>query len=115
MKIKTRIATALAGVALAAVALTGCGVPYSGGPTTGCTVTDKYVDVQSKSSRKVIATSCGVFMVEDELSTGQWNSADLYAKIRVGKTYDLTAYGPRNGFLSLFPNVAAATEVGAAS
>ncbi|MDR6868747.1 hypothetical protein J2Y69_003371 [Microbacterium resistens] len=110
MKLKTRISAALAAVAVSALALTGCGIQYSE-DTTGCLVTDKYVTVSNKASQKMIASSCGVFTVEDELSQGQWNSADLYAALEVGKVYDFEAYGFRNGFLSAFPNIAAAMEV----
>ncbi|WP_283284782.1 hypothetical protein [Microbacterium sp. IEGM 1404] len=100
-----------AAAALLAVvfALAGCGIPYDG-DTTGCTVTDKYVAVADKSSEKRVSTSCGVFKVEDELSQGDWNSADRYAQIEVGKTYDFETYGFRNGFLSSFPNIARVTE-----
>ena len=106
---KKRIA-ALGMVAALAVTLTGCGIRYDG-DTTGCTITGKYVAVASKQSEKRIETTCGIFKVEDELSKGWFNSADLYASLTVGKTYDFEVYGWRNGFLSAFPNVAAATEV----
>lgn len=109
MKTLTKIIAAV-GVAATSVALTGCGIQYDG-ETTGCTVTDKYVTVSDKQSVKRLATSCGTFSVEDEISQGQWNSADLYARIEVGKTYDFDAYGFRNGFLSAFPNVSDAVEV----
>lgn len=101
---------ALTALILAAGTLTGCGIQYDG-DTSNCTVTDKYVAVASKSSEKRLSTSCGVFTVEDELSQGDWNSADRYAQIEVGKTYDFDTYGFRNGFFSTFPNIAAATEV----
>lgn len=109
MKSITRAAAA-ASVAAAVICLAGCGIPYDG-DTTGCTVTDKYVAIVDKESQKRLSTSCGVFTVEDELSRGDWNSADRYAQIEVGKTYDFEAYGFRNGFLSAFPNIAEATEV----
>lgn len=110
MKKATKIGVGVATIALALGTLTGCGI-QTGEDTTNCTVTNKYVSVSNKSSQKMIASSCGVFMVEDELSQGNWNSADVYAKIEVGNTYDFEAYGPRNGFLSLFPNINSATEV----
>lgn len=113
MKKYIKLGAAVAGLALAAGALAGCGI-QTGEDTTDCLVTDKYVQVSGKSSAKIVASSCGVFMVEDELSQGNWNSADVYAQIEVGKTYDFEAYGPRNGFLSLFPNINSATEVEAA-
>lgn len=104
-----RVASAAA-TALILVTVTGCGIRYDG-ETTGCTVTEKYVAVSDKTSEKRLSTSCGVFKVEDELSQGDWNSADRYAQIEVGKTYDFETYGYRNGFFSAFPNVAKATQV----
>ncbi|AHL18569.1 secreted protein [Microbacterium phage vB_MoxS-ISF9] len=108
---KKKISAVLAGIAALVLALTGCGIQY-GGDSSNCLVTDKYVKVESKSSAKMVASSCGVFTVEDELSQGNWNSADVYASIEVGKTYDFETYGYRNGFLGAFPNVNSATEVG---
>lgn len=96
-------------IALGVIVLAGCSIPYDG-DSTGCTVTDKYVAIVNKSSQKRVSTSCGVFTVEDQMSRGDWNSADRYAQIQVGKTYDFETYGFRNGFLSSFPNIANATE-----
>lgn len=112
MKFKQKVAAAVAGLVVAGMALAGCGI-QTGEASTGREVTDKCVQVSGKTSKKIVASSCGVFMVEDELSQGNWNSADVYAGIEVGKTYDFEAYGPHNGFLSLFPNINSATEVGA--
>lgn len=112
MNIIKKVAIAATGLIALAIATTGCGIQATE-DTTDCTVTEKWVSVGGKSSTKLIATSCGVFMVEDELSQGNWNSADVYAGIDVGKTYDFEAYGPRNGFFSLYPNVNSATEVDA--
>lgn len=101
-------------IAFLALVLSGCGIKYEG-ETTGCTVTDKYISVsgngEGTSSTKRVSTTCGEFKVEDELSQGNWNSADVYGQIEVGKTYDFEAYGFRNGFLSSFPNINSATEV----
>lgn len=105
-----RTIAAAAVVVAGVVLLAGCGIRYDGA-TTGCTVTDKYVAVNNKTSEKRVSTSCGVFKVEDELSQGDWNSADRYAQIEVGKTYDFETFGFRNGFFSSFPNIAKATEV----
>lgn len=110
MKLKHKIIAAVVATLAAGAALTGCGIQYDG-ETTNCTVTDKYVKVGSDSSQKMVASSCGTFKVEDELSQGNWNSADVYASIEVGKTYDFETYGFRNGFLSSFPNINSATEV----
>lgn len=85
--------------------------PY-GGDVTGCTVESKDRAAKEKGGSDMrLYTSCGVFSVSDELWQGRWNSADTYASIQPGKTYDFTAIGFRNGFFSVFPNVLEAREV----
>lgn len=72
----------------------------------GCTVDDK--DRASKKdggSDMRVYTSCGVFSVADDVIVGQWNSADIFSRIEVGRTYDLGTVGWRNGLLSSFPNI----------
>lgn len=59
-----------------------------------------------------VYTNCGVFSVEDDLFRGRFNSADTYAKLQAGGTYDFHIIGWRNGFFSTFPNILDATPVG---
>jgi hypothetical protein len=115
MKTITRT-IAVAAVAFAAVAgLTGC-TPTS--PDNPCTVTDKdrSTDSSGNSIYRVYTEGgdgCGVFNVEDAAAVGQFASADTYASIKVGKTYQFETYGYRNPFFSMFPNITKATEVAA--
>lgn len=105
---KKTLAALIVGGTLA-LALTGC-APTS--PETACTVTDK--DRSNNSDGKSIYrvySDCGVFNVEDAPFVGVFNAADTYATIEVGKTYEFTTYGYRNGFLSIFPNITEAAEV----
>lgn len=89
--------------------LSGC-APTS--PDTVCTVDDKDRTTNSEGSSVYrIYSDCGVFNVEDAPFLGKFNSADTYAKIEVGKTYEFETYGFRNGFTSDFPNITQATEV----
>jgi hypothetical protein len=85
--------------------------PYSG-DTTACVVESKDRASKEKGGSDMrLYTSCGVFSVSDSFWQGQWNSADIYAKIQPGHTYDFKAVGFRNGLFSAFPNVLSATEV----
>lgn len=81
---------------------------------TGCTVVDK--DRVSKSEggsdMRIYTEGCGNLKVSDALLKGKFNSSDTYRKLEVGHTYDLTTTGYRVGFLSAFPNVIAAEEIG---
>lgn len=52
-----------------------------------------------------------VFTDEDELWYWKWNSSDVYAKIKVGKTYEFEVCGVRIPFLSSYQNIIDVTEV----
>ena len=113
----TRRTTAALAAALAigtVLSLTGCAAttPYPADQSTHCEVSDKTATSKSKGGTDYrVYTSCGVFSVADNFFQGQFNSADIYSAIQVGKTYDFEAYGWRNGFFSFFPSIAKATEV----
>ena len=53
----------------------------------------------------LIFTEDGTFKLEDELFYGNFNSSDLYGKIKVDSTYEFTTIGWRIGFLSEYPNI----------
>ena len=82
-------------------------------PSYACKVIDKSVHPQEDGSTqyRIYTENCDVFQISDDPMHGQFNSASLYGKITVGKSYKIISYGPRNGFLSLFPNINQATEV----
>jgi hypothetical protein len=102
---------AASAVLLAGLSMTGCAaaVEYDG-DTTGCLVDmkERVIDGEGESVYRVYS-DCGVFEVKDDLLHGAFNSADTYGSIHEGETYDFEAYGWRNGFLSLFPNIVKAT------
>ena len=52
-----------------------------------------------------------VFSVEDTLIKWRWNSSDVYAQIKVGKTYKFEVIGWRIGFFSKYENVITFSEV----
>lgn len=105
-----RRVVAAAAAVLVLAGLAGCAQDSSAGP---CTVTekDRTVDADGRSQARVYTEECGVFVVDDAPLKGQFNSADTFAGIDVGSTYEFETYGFRNGFLSSFPNIITATEV----
>lgn len=105
-----RVGVIAAIAASVAVGTTACTYQNTS-PAQACTVEDKGVTIQSKSTVYKVWTDCGVFVVKDTLVHGNWNSADLYGQLDEGHTYKLETFGPRNGFLSLFPNIVSAEEV----
>lgn len=86
---------------------------YSEDTHTACVVSEK--DRVSKSEggseMRVYTDNCGTFVVADGVIKTDFNSADRYAKIKVGKTYDITSYGFRFGLTSSFPHIIDAVEV----
>lgn len=75
-----------------------------------CTVEDKDRASQEGGSSFRIYTDCGVFKVQDSFTRGMFSSADRYAAIEVGETYEITTYGWRIPFMSAFPNIIEAKE-----
>lgn len=71
-----------------------------------CTVEDKWVKRQSKSS-DVYLVQCGdeVYKVSDLLFKGKFNSSDIYAKLKVGKKYEIITTGYRINALSMYKNI----------
>lgn len=102
-----KVATVAAIAIIATVALTGC----TTSPEQACTVDEKDRTTTADGSQYRVYSDCGVFTIEDAPFVGQWNAADTYASIEVGKTYEFTTYGWRNGFFSWFPNITDAKEV----
>jgi len=81
--------------------------------TQTCTVEskDRTTNANGQSDARIYTTDCGVLQVEDSLLHGKFNSADTYAKIKVGQTYDFKTQGVRIGLFSMFPNIIEATPV----
>lgn len=74
---------------------------------TACRVTDKDRTKSSdgSSDARVYTDNCGTFQVGDSLFEGHWSSADTFASIDPGETYDFKTRGWRVPFLSMFPNI----------
>jgi hypothetical protein len=80
----------------------------------GCAVIDKdrTKDSKGNSDMRVYTTNCGTLQVADTLVGGaQFDSADIYASIEVGKTYDFYVRGKRYPLFSMFPIIQKVTPV----
>jgi hypothetical protein len=96
----------LIGVAITA----GVWSEHANEQTRTCTVTDKdrtTVSTRdtSRSDMRIYTADCGTLAVADLMTRGQFESADMYASIEPGKTYEITTVGWRIGWLSAFPTV----------
>lgn len=86
--------------------------------TVIATITDKQVKRtgDSSSDKYLIYTENGngnvaVYEITDSLLKGRFNSSDLYATIKIGKTYQLIICGERYPILSMYPNIYSAVEI----
>lgn len=104
-------------VAILAVGFTLYSAAAISGSSTGCVVKDKdrSTGYKGRSDMRVYAEGCNgssetkVFQVSDNWFAGQFASADTYAKIEVGKTYDFETRGMRIPILSSFENIVGVT------
>jgi hypothetical protein len=72
-----------------------------------CTVEekDRAKNSSGSSDMRLYTEECGVLQVGDAALRGHFDSADDYAAINVGETYEFTTVGWRVPFLSMFPTV----------
>lgn len=94
-------------------AVVGISSRYTTDVYTNCTVTDKDRTSNSDGQSSMrIYTTCGVFEVRDTIiGDVDFNSADKYAAIEEGKTYNFETRGERVGLLSWFPVIMDYQEV----
>lgn len=110
-----KITATLALAAVAALPLTGCQNAVQNDPVT-CTVTDKdrSTGKEGESVFRIYTDGEGcddTYGLADNWLAGNFNSADMYGKIKVGKTYKIETVGVRNGFLSSFKEITKLEEV----
>jgi len=116
MNMKTTKSVAALGVAgVLLVSLTGCQNAVQNAPVT-CTVTDhdRSTGKDGKSVFRIYAEGEGcddTYGLADNWLVGNFNASDMYAKIKVGKTYKFETVGVRNGFFSSFKEITKSTEV----
>lgn len=70
-----------------------------------CLIEDKESVNSGDSHTYRVYTSCGNFVVEDEMWAGNFHASDTYRELKEGETYDLTTRGWRVPFSSMFPNI----------
>ncbi len=80
--------------------------------TQRVTVTDKDRHVSSEGGGKyMVFTDKEVFENTDSMLRDKMDSSDVQAQLHVGCTYDITAYGFRNNWFSIYRNISAAEHV----
>lgn len=88
---------------------------YGNTQTKVCTIESKdrasSGDKTGASSMRLYTQQCGVLSVNDRLFVGYFESADTYASLKEGHTYEMHTIGRRIPLMSTFPNVISAKEV----
>lgn len=119
----TKSLAALGVAAIAVTSLTGCQNLVQNGTVT-CKVTDKdrsteVKDGNSKSVFRIYTEGCGddnaTLGLADNFLAGNFNASDTFGRIKVGKTYEFTTVGVRNGFFSSFREITKYKEVAEAT
>jgi hypothetical protein len=74
--------------------------------TRVCTVSEtESVNTEEGHEYRVYTENCGTMVNRDALFAGKFNSADVQGALEDGETYEITTWGYRLGFLSMFPNI----------
>lgn len=114
-----KVLAALGVAAIAVTSLTGCQNAIQNGTTT-CKVIDKdrsteVKDGNSRSVFRIYTEGCGddnaTLGLADNFLAGNFNASDTFGRIKVGKTYEFTTVGVRNGFFSSFREITKYKEV----
>lgn len=82
---------------------------YGDQHTETCTV-EQMDRASGGSSSMRLYTDCGVLSVDDRAFAGHFSSAEVYAQIKEGHTYEFDLIGRRVPILSKFPNVMSVHE-----
>lgn len=75
------------------------------------TVTGKESVRSGKGGKFLVFTGVTTYEVGDTLLLWRWDSADVYGRLTVGKTYRATLQGWRIPILSMYPNILDPVEV----
>jgi hypothetical protein len=107
----------LLALTLTALPLSGCEcVGHLDRETYRATVTDKQVKRADTTDKYLIFTKLkdGNVRVFENTDSGielKFDSSNVYAKIEVGKTYDLRTYGFRIPYFSMYENIIDVKEI----
>lgn len=86
---------------------------YQNEETHQCIVEDKWVKRQSeKSDVYLVQCDDDVYKISDLLFKGKFNSSDIYAKLKVGKKYEIVTTGYRFNLFSMYKNINDYKEIG---
>src|SRR6478609_2964329 len=102
------VALAVVGIIVMVLIFAGsCIASNSNRQTQVCTVTEKDRTAKPKggSDMRIYTEDCGTLSVGDNLANGIFNSADIYAQIKPGNTYEFETVGFRIPILSGFPTI----------
>ena len=85
-------------------------VSYVHTSTVTATVTGKERIINQSGQDNIesfylVYTDKGTMKLEDDLIRGNWESSDVYGRLKNDSTYTFTVSGYRFGFLSMYPNI----------
>lgn len=87
-------------------------IPYQNPEITTITVQEKYVkNLKGLGKYMIIDTNNNTYEITDLIFKRKFNSSDLYAKLKEGKTYEVEITGSRIEWLSCYKNINAIKEV----
>ena len=108
------VALAVVGIIVLVLIFAGsCIASNSNRQTQVCTVTEKDRTSLPKggSDMRIYTEDCGTLSVADNWANGIMNSADVYAQIKPGNTYEFETVGFRVPIISGFPTIVEVTPV----
>lgn len=85
---------------------------YQNEETHICKVEDKWVKRSDDSDIYLVQCDDEVYKVSDLLFKGKFNSSDIYAKLKVGKKYEIVTTGYRFNLFSMYKNINDYKEIG---
>ena len=69
------------------------------------TIKEKYIRYRKGSNYNIVSTDNEIYQINNLWFKGDFNRAEDYAKIEVGKTYNVKGYGIRVGFLNMYKTI----------
>lgn len=95
----------IAGILLMGLLIFSVSIGYQNEEIIECTVEDKWIKRSGKDDVYLVQCDNEVYQITDLLFKGKFNSSDIYANLKVGKTYEITTTGYRFEFLSMYKNI----------
>lgn len=92
----------IAGILLMGLLIFSVSIGYQNEEIIECTIEDKWIKRSGKDDMYLVQCDNEVYQITDLLFKGKFNSSDIYAKLKVGKTYEITTTGYRFKFLSMY-------------